>query len=85
MVKQRLARLDRAMAKLGARSCSRCGGRDGVGGVPLVVMCGEPWYGTYAPPDGRCPQCGAIPSHVVRIVTPLYAEGQEEANRSVTQ
>ena len=70
MVRQRLARLERTLAKAGAEKCSRCGGRNGRGGVPIIAWCGEMGYGTYEPP-GICPRCGAKPSHLIDIVTPL--------------
>jgi hypothetical protein len=66
-VKHRLAKLERAAGSIGAARCRRCGGRNGVGGVPLVVVCGKPQYGTYGS-DGRCPQCGGAPPHVVHVV-----------------
>ena len=68
MVKVKLSRLERAAARIGAARCGLCGGRNGVGGVPLVVVCGKPWYGAYAP-DGRCQRCVATPPHVVEVVT----------------
>jgi hypothetical protein len=67
MVRQKLARLERAARRIGAARCRHCGGSDGVGGVPLVLMRGKPWTGTYGQ-DGRCPRCGATPPHVVEIV-----------------
>lgn len=67
MVKAKLSSLERAAARMGASRCGRCGGRNGVGGVPLVVICGKPGYGTYAP-NGQCPRCGATPPHVVEVV-----------------
>ena len=70
MVRQRLARLERTLANARAEKCSRCGGRNGRGGVPLITRCGETEYGTYEPP-GLCPRCGAKPSHLIDIVTPM--------------
>jgi hypothetical protein len=49
MIKAKLSKLERAAASIGAAQCRHCGGRSGVGGVPLVVICGKPGYGTYAP------------------------------------
>ena len=41
-----------------------------VGGIPLVVVSGQPAYGAYAAADGLCPRCGAVPSHLVEITFP---------------
>jgi hypothetical protein len=60
----------------GAAKCGHCGGRRGVGGVPLVTMFGE-WHGsdsTTYDASRRCPRCGAEPPRVINIVTPLLRD-----------
>ena len=70
MLRGRVGSLSRALAKVSRGRCGWCGGRNGVGGAPLVVVCGEPAYGAYAASDGLCPMCGAGPSHTVEIIFP---------------
>jgi hypothetical protein len=55
--------------KIGATRCGHCGGSGGVGGGPLVTICGE-WNGndcTTYNAARRCPRCGAVPPYVVNI------------------
>ena len=80
MVRGKLGRLERALATIRSAQCGHCGGRNGVGGVPLILSNGKhegtdrTTYGS----DRRCPRCGAEPPQVINIVTTewgLYAEG----------
>ena len=70
MIKQRLTRLERALHSSDKVRCTRCGGRDGVGGVPLVMVEGvyrgdeRTTYGA----DRRCSHCGAVPPHALDVV-----------------
>ena len=75
MVRQRLARLERVALKIGAMQetraprCSHCHGRNGVGGVPLMMILGKSDANNspYSA-DRRCSRCGAEPPIVVDVV-----------------
>lgn len=78
MVRQRLARLERAALKIRAGECSHCGGRNGVGAMPLLMMFGklDGTGPTTYDANRRCTRCGAEPGIVVNVTTMDEGEGE---------